>query len=556
MVFRTTTLAFIVAFTAPIAAQAQRIKIDGQRFLAQTASGDSLRLDANACFFDGKGLRCKENEPTSPPSGGELNGGKIFGTISGLSSGNQVSWFVHILQGGPCSVAIEATSSTVSQRDLYLLLDDQRIALQSKSVQLQLPRKGFYRIRVIHEDDTPCDIDGLILSGSNIRGASLLRTRWRPAAAHAKFRSSTLPSGSLVWVMEMDAAPGEASFYSPMTTPFGYFGPSWTTAGKPTGLNFSMWSYGRGKPEPPIEQLSHLLAVGHPQMRFDGFGHEGTGVKPRGWTPFSNWQGDGCVLALRMDPGDPYDTYSGYVFDEQSLTWKLYAAGRKYSAAKNQRPRRKQAINVGSFVEVPGPPHRQRSGHIVREMRYRGFLLDTKRDPHHLNRISGSRKIPVGNQGRGVTNDGRFRLWMGGMEQFDESLPQEINQDCDLSKLEWMKPEKLIALFSWPTEVQLDSVKLENNLLRATCNVEGIGQVTQARIFYGDRDAITFPQRWAHEQLLPGLKSGEQVAEIAIPKRHADNVRFARMLVENEQGKFWSSTTVTVTRSPAASEIK
>ena len=30
----------------------------------------------------------------------------------------------------------------------------------------------------------------------------------------------------------------------------------------------------------------------------------------------------------------------------------------------------------GSFVEVPGPPHRQRTGHIVREMRYRGFLLD------------------------------------------------------------------------------------------------------------------------------------------------------------------------------------
>ena len=86
--------------------------------------------------------------------------------------------------------------------------------------------------------------------------------------------------------------------------------------------------------------------------------------------------------------------------------------------------------------------------------------------------------------------------------------------------------------------------------------MKGIGQVTQARIFYGNTDAITFSNRWAHEQLLPSLKSGEQVAEIAIPKRHADNVRFARMLVENEQGKFWSSMTVTVTRSPAASEIK
>ena len=533
----------------------QRIEIDGQRFLAQTAIGDSLRLDANACFFDGKGLSCQGNgSPSSPDE--KLNGGKSFQTISGLTSSNKVSWFVHVSRSGPCSVAVEAPSPTTSLADIHLLLDGQRIAFQDKSLILQLPRKGLYRIGVIHDNDASCDIDGLVITGAAIKGASLLRTRWRPAAAHAKFQSSTLPTGSLVWVMEMDAAPGEASFYSPMTTPFGYFGPSWTTEGKPNGLNFSMWSYGRGKPEPPIEKLSHLLAVGHPQMRFDGFGHEGTGVKPRGWTPFENWQGDSCVLALRMDPGDPYDTYSGYVFDEQSLTWMLYAAGRKYSAPKNQRSKRKQAINIGSFVEVPGPPHRQRTGHIVREMRYRGFLLDNQRTPHLLNRISGSRKSPVGNQGRGVTNDGRFRLWMGGMQQFDESLPQEVNQECDLTKLEWMKPKKLLALFSWPTEIHLNSVKIQNNLLRATYNLKGIGKVTRARIFYGNTDAITFAHRWQHERLLPALKSGSLATEVAIPKSQSDSARFARILVESDQGKFWSSTTVTVTKSAVGSQIK
>ena len=142
------------------------------------------------------------------------------------------------------------------------------------------------------------------------------------------------------------------------------------------------------------------------------------------------------------------------------------------------------------------------------------------------------------------------------MQQFDESLPQEVNQECDLSKLEWLKPEKLAAVFSWPTEVHLRSVKIQNNLLRATYNLTGTGKVTRARIFYGNTDAITFARRWQHERLLPALKSGSQAIEVAIPKSQSGNVRFARMLVENEQGKFWSPATVTVAKSAAGSQIK
>jgi hypothetical protein len=69
--------------------------------------------------------------------------------------------------------------------------------------------------------------------------------------------------------------PGDLGFYAPITTPFGYYGPTWLADGTVNaGFNFSLWSYGRGQEEPPIEQLSHLLAIGNRDATFGGFGHE------------------------------------------------------------------------------------------------------------------------------------------------------------------------------------------------------------------------------------------------------------------------------------------
>ena len=448
---------------------------------------------------------------------------------------------------GTCKVALQTGKDLRLPSTLELLIEQQRIPLDTETASIRFDHAGVHRIRITSTASSAVSTRGLILTGDAMDGASLLRTRWRPAAAHAKFSSSTLAAGARVWIMEMDAAPGNASFYSPMTTPFGYFGPSWTKEGIPTGMNFSMWSFGRGKEEPPLEQLSHLLAVGHPSARFDGFGHEGTGVKLRGWNPFEQWQGQRCVLALRMERGTTYDTYSGYLFDETSLTWKLFCSGRKYIAPK-QGQRRKQARanrmpHPGSFVEVPGPPHRQRTGHIVREMRYRGFLLDEQRNPHTLDRISGRNKTPVGNQGRGITDDGRFRLWMGGMEQFEESHAQTLTKHYDASTLEWMKPEKLAALYTWPTTITVKSALRKNGVVHVTCHAKGMGKATSVRLYAGAKDSLTLADRWDHVIQIPDLPNGDACIQINAPT----TARFARILVENENGKFWSMQTAPIT---------
>lgn len=533
---------------ATLTAQVTPVTVDGRRYLAEPAKNGQLHLHPDNCFFNGAGLHCTGKGTNTNDA---LNKGKSFTTIAGLTANNEVCWYVQLAAAGDYTIKLQAPGTT----DMHLLFEQQRIAFDDRTATLHIDREGVHCLRVHHDSKQPADLEQLTLTGNGIETSSVLRTRWRPAAAHTRFSSSTCREGSLVWIMEMDAAPGRARFYSPMTTPFGYFGPSWTREGKPTGLNFSMWSYGRGQAEPPIAQLSHLLAVGNPEARFNGFGHEGTGVKPRGWNPFEEWQGDRCVLALRMEPGTPYDTYHGYIFDEKTHEWRLYAAGRKHAKKRRRRAKRQEDARVarslwaGSFVEVPGPPQRQRTGHIVREMRYRGFVLDENRTPHALDRMAGAKKPPVGNQGRGLTEDGRFRMWIGGMEQFESSPGVTLDAKPDDEALEWLQPDKLAALFTWPTTITVHAITAAAGELQVQLTVQGLGKLAGATLHYGSSDALTLATRWDHASEHLNLVEGEQTIAIALPKDSdgtAAGVRFARMLVENDRGKFWSLKTATI----------
>ncbi|MFT5059274.1 MAG: hypothetical protein ACI89E_002057, partial [Planctomycetota bacterium] len=145
--------------------------------------------------------------------------------------------------------------------------------------------------------------------------------------------------------------------------------------------------------------------------------------------------------------------------------------------------------------------------------------------------------------GRGTTSDGRFRLWMGGMEQFEESPAQSIELGHDPAELEWMKPEKLKALFTWPTTINIKSARLKNGLVSVVCDVEGMGTLTQARLYLGAKDGLTLAERWDQALVLSGLQEGEAIIQLDAPT----TARFARILVENEHGKFWSMKTVPIT---------
>ena len=498
----------------------ERVSHDGANWWLQRGTS-ALTLTPNESFFDGTGL-IAQGEGAQGLPGNELNKGKSFASVRGFQSGNSVSWFLLVEHAGELQLAINGRKTA----SLRFACGDQAGSFPGR---LTLDA-GVHRIR-LRSKDADAVMASIALTGPAAKGAAVLRTRWRPAAAHTRFSASTLSGNSKLWVMEMDAAPGEASFYSPMTTPFGYFGSSWTVEGRPKGCNFSMWSYGRGKQEPPVEQLSHLIAVGHPKMNFGGFGHEGTGVKPRGWNPFDNWQGQRVVYALRYEPGEIYDTYYGYYFDEASSEWRLYAAGRKTHGKRSPA-----TLWAGSFVEVPGPPQRQRTGHITRTMRYRGFQMDAAGRWHALDQMKGEGKPGTfGNRHRWVTEDGRFAMSMGGMEQRGPNPGLTLEQ-APVPDLPWLAPEATKALLTMPTLVAAAGFKVEAGNAQLQLDVHGLGADAKVTVYYGADNALTFADRWQCNQQLEGVHEGQQTLRWPCDA----SARFARVLVENRNGRYWS----------------
>jgi hypothetical protein len=339
--------------------------------------------------------------------------------------------------------------------------------------------------------------------------------------------------------MEMDAKPGDLGFYCPMTTPFGYYGPSWRADGTVgPGLNFSLWSYGRGRKEPPLAQLSHLLAVGHPKARFGGFGHEGTGVKVRNWKPFAGLHAQRLVLALRRQVGPVYDSYFAYFYSWKEKRWRFFAAGNKYRAG-----RKKPSFRLGSFVEVPGPPWVQRSGPYLRRMRYRGWVQDEKGDLHPLDRMHNGdrwRKREWTHSFRGLNKDGWFFLQTGGWG-FHKTLKKrwvELQGAAEAERPEYLDPERFSVLAGLPSEVRALSGRQLESRIHGRYLLRHPGKKAKLKLFWGTREGLTLADRWEKSFALEGVGEGEH--SFVIEDAPRDRWIYVRFLLENELGRFWS----------------
>jgi hypothetical protein len=331
--------------------------------LGQRSRGGRLVLTPDTCFFYGNLRLTGVTEPKFP--GAELNGNKSWTGIEGLDTpGKRVVWPLWLPKAATLKLSVQMeVPATSAGAALEFSIGEAKQTVtthssdgtkpQAWTIELPVSVAGLRELSVAIPESGKAEPVGVIkqitVTGSGVEDAVLVRSRWRAAAIHAGFSSSELSKtegDSRLWVMEARPLPCEDSMYAPITTPFGYFGSTFNPDHTSGGINFSMWSYAAGKSEPPVEQLSHLLALGDPHQEFGGFGHEGTGVKPRGWNPFEGQQIPSVILALRLVPGDPYDTYTGYLFDRPSKQWKLYASGRKWHAPGRGR----SSVLPGSFV--------------------------------------------------------------------------------------------------------------------------------------------------------------------------------------------------------------
>lgn len=504
-----------------------------------------LLLTPNECFFPRLGLTAGGEGAIADVD--NLNGGKSFAHVTGWDAGEVVEWGIWLAEPGTVALRVRMSSESEEGRFRVSIGEQTKeFAPTDNKIELvgEISRTGKHIVR-IECLDKPADdtqLHWVEVAGTKMDGAGVLRKRWRPAAAHTRFSTPAAATGVRMWIMEMDAVPGDLGFYAPITTPFGYYGPSWNADGTvKSGMNFSLWSYGRGKKEPPIGELSHLLAIGNREAKFSGFGHEGTGVKIRGWEPLAKRQGQRQAFALRAEPGDQFTTYYSYFYATDEQRWRLFGVGR-------QKPKRRplEHLWVGSFVEVPGPPQRQRTGSGIRRMRYRGWVSQTGKDWHPLTTMNvGDVDTATGltYTDRGLDPDGWFFMQTGGWVYRNAPKDHVVRSNTTSETPEFLEAEKLKALLELPSSVEVIKAKRIGSKIELNYQVHEVGLDPSVRVYHGSKEGLTLLEKWANHVELPQPKEGVNTVTF---NANSERPTYLRLLLRNDQGQFWTWKTTVV----------
>ncbi len=530
---------------------------DDQFYLAQETSDGRLFLTPNEAFFPSLGLLAEGKGSVADIN--RLNGGKSFATITRWDQGDVAEWGLLFRNRGDLVLRVWMTAPS-SDGELTLQLGDTEASFSTKqsprrpivmaTAKWKVDRVGRHSVKLIcRRTAAHAKLHWIEVSGEAAKQGAVLRKRWRPAAAHARFSSSRASGDIRLWVIEMDATPGTLGFYSPITTPFGYYGPTWQADGTVGAtLNFSMWSFARGRQAPPLEQLSHLIAVGHPRASLSGFSHEGTGVKVRNWKPLAGRQGQRQVLALRVEPGDVYDTYYGHFYATDERRWRFFAAGNKYT-----RHTPLKSLWAGSFVEVPGPPHVQRSGPYPRTMRYRGWVMENNGAWHRLDQMTNgnvNRSTGLTHTRRGVTKEGWFYLQTGGWIFHKPPAGKLVTLPPSRKEppIEYLTQERVAALMTIPAEITASIARRTAKRIQGHYQVRGAERGSRVTLHWGSREGLTFANRWEHSTSLGPPREGEN--DFVIDGVPHDGTIYVRLLLENPAGRFWSRKTLKIEASP------
>ncbi|MDB4738814.1 fibronectin type III domain-containing protein [Akkermansiaceae bacterium] len=413
-------------------------------------------------------------------------------------------------------------------------------------------RKGKQQISLRKSGNGMGIVKSVRLKGAEMKKLSLLRARWRPAAIHTRYWSEGCPE-PVMWIFESRTT-SSGSSYSPMTTKFGYFGASFGANRRAAGgVNFSMWALSqkgaKGK-LPALEQMPHLLATGNPGAEFSGFGHEGSGVKIRNWTPYAH-QPESVIQALRVEKNGIYHTYYGYLFDEAKNQWVLYAAG-------NKVPRRntKAILRASSFCEVPGPPQVERTGDVERVLDRRGWFVDAAGQIFPVDRMTTKARFQ--NHGIAISKDHWFRMTTGGVDFREVSA--EVKSGYQHKGLIYLKPDVLEGLYQLPAEIGGSHVtEIESGSATISYQLKSPGRAAKGVVWYGEVDGITFAPRKFHgtergrasEKLFGKGRvwdASTDARDLAMGDNRfrlnnlkPDTKYFYRILVENQEGKCWAA---------------
>ena len=528
--------------------------------LVQPASDSSISLTANNGFFD-RGFHAVGQK--SVPEDDKHLISAHFEALKLRSGIANVSARWHILTATAGDLDIHPHFSVAdAERNVRWQLtigETEKIFIPGDgetTLRYSMSSPGHHTVfleRLDNDSSGETQIKGLTVSGNPVDKGGIIRARWRPAAVHSKYSSSTCPTTNM-WVFETQAVTRTSS-YSPITTQFGYFGASFNSEARAAGgVNFSMWAASRNAAQaPPLTQMPHLLATGNPDAEFGGFGHEGSGVKIRNWEPYAH-NPRSVIQALRLESEGGYDTFYGYLFDERDQRWGLYAVGRR--PQRTGRRRGTSGLTPGSFCEIPGPPAVERSGDVRRVMRRRGWFYDADGNWHPIDHATGDKSSAPINKFVS-TEEGWILMGTGGVEMLQPVREVRLpNPSRELPA--YLQPDLVSQLFQLP--VEFGSVSSQVTRTSAVVNYEltDAGPNAKAVLYYGPKDCLTFVARelhgterkgvssdilasdrvWANSTKPQDVSSG--VNQFRLQNLKSGTQYFFRLLVTNERGKSWA----------------
>ena len=556
----------------------------------QRSAGERLSLGANECFFFPVGPRLQNGGKVSGDQEATLfNKGERYSEIGSIRNpGQQIKWPLLPVSNGAFTIKIFLEVGKDAAGSQWIVrcgdIEKQFVSVESDG---RSPQPGSFSGRItksglnkqavqfltfeLLEPSKPgleaAVIHRLEIEGEGMNGAYVLRSRWRPQAVHTRFsntRQRDFGLGLSAWIVEVkphfDFAGDPFQFYAPVTTEFGYYGSTFMLTDESTPnlfmakpMNFSLWSYKRGASEPPIGQLSHLLAIGDPHRMFGGYHHEGTGVKPRGDLPEIEGQRlESLILGMRFDPPDPtdlypYRTYHAYFFDPKTRAWKLYASGRKFT----DDPWKYGGLREpGAFVEVPGRVASQRTHQSLRSASYRGWLLDTEGDWHAIDSISGPTKVgEIAPKRWEVDNEGWFRLSTGGMiyRRF-KTRDNGATHSSPFALPDYMQAEALNGFMEYPVSLSMFDVKRQaDGSLVVDFELKGTKDAVEVVLHFGPRDGLTLifedndrASKW-EGSVSSNFAAGKHRWTVCPPRGESFPEKgFCRLLANTEQGRFWA----------------
>ena len=383
---------------------------------------------------------------------------------------------------------------------------------------------------------------GIYVSGDAAANLTPILLRWRPSAIHCKWQNSTNPKNIEIAIHEVTIKSDHIGSYSPITTPFGYYGSTWdATLQQFGGVNFSLWSFGAKENPPTVEKFSHLIASGK-GLHIDGFNHEGTGVKCRGKNPFDSMRGERTqVLGIMKVPGKTYDTYYSYYWDTNTKEWTLFGCGKKYNSKTITY------LNTGAFVEVPGAAEVQRTNHIKREVHFNGWLVDSDRNIYPIDRMVINGNIdPYSYKKWSVAEDGKFVMEMGGFDK-QPSKPSVLLNKKVMDIPEYLETENLKSFGQLPVGIQnKKATKITNHSAVLNFEVDKFGTNPTVQVYWGTEDGLTFVEgnrgnggviKWQNVQT---ITPSSTTFSHQIEGLKANTKYYYRLQIVNNEGEIWS----------------